>query len=157
MAASLARPPASVTVPAGSTSASVLMKAAQFSSIATVVLTASPGGVSMQATVKAEPVKSDPTSAGLQAISASTQQVRPGDTFNLIVQQASPAPAGGAAVQLPRSQSDVRPPASVIVPAGSRSAIIQARVGTGAPSWIVFLSASSTNTVATYIIIRSLR
>lgn len=149
--------PASVTVPAGSASASVSLKAAQVNSTATVVLTASLNGVSMQATVKVEPVKADPANAVLQAISASTQQVRPGDVFNLTVQLAGPAPAGGAKVQLTSSQSYVRLPASVIVPAGSRSATIQARVDTGAPNWIVYLRASSSNTVATYIIIRSLR
>jgi hypothetical protein len=77
-----------------------LLKEAQFSSAATVALTASLGGVSMQATVKAEPA-----SAVLQAISASTQQVRAGATFNLTVQLASPAPAGGAAVRWSGSSS----------------------------------------------------
>lgn len=149
--------PASVTVPSGSATASVALQAGQVSSPASVVLTASLGGASLQAPVTVEPVKTEPVRVTLQRVSASPQQVRAGDAFSATVQLASPAPAGGAVVQWTSSQPYVRLPAQVIVPAGARSMTVQARVDTGAPGAIVYLRASSANTVATYIVVRRLR
>lgn len=149
--------PASVTVPSGSATASVALQAGQVSFPASVVLTASLGGASLQAPVTVEPVKTEPVRVTLQRVSASPQQVRAGDAFSATVQLASPAPAGGAVVQWTSSQPYVRLPAQVIVPAGARSMTVQARVDTGAPGAIVYLRASSANTVATYIVVRRLR
>ncbi len=149
--------PASVAVPSGSATASVALQAGQVSSPASVVLTASLGGASLQAPVTVEPVKTEPARVTLQRVSASPQQVRAGDAFSATVHLASPAPAGGAVVQWTSSQPYVRLPAQVIVPAGARSMTVQARVDTGAPGAIVYLRASSANTVATYIVVRRLR
>lgn len=149
--------PASVTVPSGSATASVALQAGQVASPASVVLTASLGGASLQAPVTVEPVKAEPVRVTLQRVSASPQQVRAGGAFSATVQLASPAPAGGAVVQWTSSQPYVRLPAQVIVPAGARSVTVQARVDAGAPGAIVYLRASSANTLATYIVVRNVR
>lgn len=149
--------PASVTVPSGSATASVALQAGQVASPASVVLTASLGGASLQAPVTVEPVKTEPVRVTLQRVSASPQQVRAGGAFSATVQLASPAPAGGAVVQWTSSQPYVRLPAQVIVPAGARSVTVQARVDAGAPGAIVYLRASSANTLATYIVVRNVR
>lgn len=149
--------PASVTVPSGSATASVALQAGQVASPASVFLTASLGGASLQAPVTVEPVKTEPVRVTLQRVSASPQQVRAGGAFSATVQLASPAPAGGAVVQWTSSQPYVRLPAQVIVPAGARSVTVQARVDAGAPGAIVYLRASSANTLATYIVVRNVR
>jgi uncharacterized cupredoxin-like copper-binding protein len=149
--------PSSITVAAGSSTASVTLNAGQVSTSATVVLSATLGTAPLTATVRVDPVKTAPVKAQLLRITASSKEIKPGDTVKLTVDLASPAPAGGVTVQFASGKPYVKVPASAVIPAGARSVTVQAQVDAAAPNWIVYLQAASSNAVTTYIVIRAAR
>jgi len=149
--------PASITVPAGSKSANVALNTAKVATATTVVLTASLGSAAMQASVRVDPAKTEPGKVELKAVTAPTTTLRPGDKFSVVIRLASPAPGWGVRILLSLSSPFVSLPASVSVPAGASSVTVPAQVLLSAPTSILYLRATSANTVATYIMIRGLR
>jgi hypothetical protein len=150
----LAIPP-SVVVPQGQTTAALTLTPAEVSASMSVQLTASLNGSSMTASVTVEPQRSDPSPGMLKKIARSPAQVRAGGSFTVTLDLEAPAPAGGVLVNLASTQSFVRLPASAVVPAGARSLQVEGRVDAGAPNATVSLTASSLNTVATHMAVRT--
>ena len=111
----------------------------------------------MQATVNVQPVKSAPAKALLQKVEVSSFQVRPGGTVNLTISSAEPAPQGGIELALTSSKTYVKLPATAVIPAAARSVTVPVQVDASAPNWVVFLRASSLNTVSTYVVVRAVR
>ena len=149
--------PPSVTVPQGQTTATLTLATAKVDAAATVQLTASLNGSTKTATVMVEPQKGEPAAGVLKKISRTPSQVRPSGVFAVTVSLEAAAPAGGVLVSLSATKPFVRLPASAVVPAGARSVEVQGKVDAGAPNSIVYVRASSANTVATYIVVRGPR
>jgi hypothetical protein len=149
--------PSSITVAAGSSTASVTLNAGQVSTSTTVVLTATLGTASLSATVRVDPVKTAPVKAQLLRITASPKQIKLGGSVKLTVDLGDRAPAGGVMVQFTSSKPYVKVPASAVIPAGARSVTVQAQADAAAPNGIVYLQAESSNTVTTYVVIRAAR
>ncbi|MGQ9917650.1 MAG: hypothetical protein ACUVS7_09565, partial [Bryobacteraceae bacterium] len=133
------------------------LTAAQVSTATTVQLTASLNGSSKTASVTAEPQSSEPSPGLLKRIARLPSHVRAPGSFTFSVELEAPAPAGGVLIGLSSTKSFVRLPPSVIVPPGARSLQVDGRVDAGAPNSIVYLKASSSNTVATYLVVRTPR
>jgi hypothetical protein len=112
---SVATVPASITVPAGSTSASFTVTTSAVGSSTSVTVTATLASLTTTAILTVDPA--------LSALSVSPASVVGGDPSTGSVTLAAAAPAGGAVVSLSSSDTSVATvPASVTVPAGSTSA-----------------------------------
>jgi subtilisin family serine protease len=110
----LATPPPTVTIPAGSTYSSYFTIATSAVLTSTpVTMTASYAGATRQATLTLTPV-------ALSSFSVSPVVLAGGKTIaTASVRLNGPAPAGGVAVALQSSHPAATPPATVTVPAGS--------------------------------------
>jgi len=115
---SVATVPSTVTVPAGTTSATFTVSTRAVSSATSVTITASAGGVSRTATLTVNPAPS----VTLQSLTISPTSVWGGSTATGTVTLSGPAPAGGVVVQLRSSSSRASVPSSVTIPAGATSA-----------------------------------
>ncbi len=114
----MAQVPASVTVPAGATSATFSMTTATVTSSTSVTLTASYASLSMTADVVVNPV-----AATLSSLSISPATIVGGQSATGTVTLTSAAGSGGAVVALSSSNSAMaQVPASVTVPLGATSA-----------------------------------
>ncbi|HVW11325.1 MAG TPA: hypothetical protein VHC90_22220 [Bryobacteraceae bacterium] len=113
---SLATVPASVTVPAGSSSATfpIATRAATYTAKPSIVGTNQ--GTSISDTV---------TIIGLTSVSVSPTSVQGGKTSTGTVKLSTTAPTGGAVVALSSSNANAVVPASVTIPSGSSSATFQ--------------------------------
>ena len=120
--------PASVSVPAGSTSGTFTASAATVGTNQTATITATLSGNSVTAILTLEPPAAPPVTAASLACSPSSL-VTPGTSLCTATLSA-PAPAGGAAVALSSNQTSLTVPASVSVPAGSTSGTFTASAAT---------------------------
>ena len=133
--------PASVTVAAGSTSATFAITTSSVAANATVTLTASYGGTSRTGSLTVTPV---PPPASLQTVALNPLSVTGGGNSTGTVTLSSAAPTGGAAVALSSSNTALAGvPASVSVAAGATTVTFTATTSS------VAAPASSTIT-ATY-------
>ena len=112
--------PNSVVVPAGRTSTTFTVNAAQVTSTTTVVISASYENVTQSATLTINPPGT--TGATLSALSLNPTTVVGGNSSTGTVTLSAAAPSGGAAVSLSENSSATTVPASVTVPAGATSA-----------------------------------
>ena len=138
----VAKPPASVTVAAGSrTSGLFTISTVAVGTAVPVAIGASYGGVSKSVTITVNPAAKAVALSGF-AVSATT--VTGGKPLNATVTLDGPAPAGGAVVRLMSGNSSlVTPPASVTVPAGATvSPYFVITTGTGTVSAAVVVTAS---------------
>ena len=129
--------PATVTVPAGQTSASVTANTSVVSTVQAVVITATYSGVFKTTTLTVSPQL---TLTSLQCVPSS---VVGGQPTTCTVTLSAAAPSGGAVVALSTNNYKVSPPATVTVPAG------QVSVPFTATTWDVSTVQSATLT-ATY-------
>ena len=114
---SYASEPASVTVPAGSTSATFMITTYQVSASTSATISASYGGVTRTAALTI-----NPSSVTLSTLSLNPAKIRGGSSSQGTVTLSGPAPSGGIVVSLSDNSSYASEPASVTVPAGSTSA-----------------------------------
>jgi len=114
---SVATVPASVTVAAGSTSASFTVTSHAASTTQTSTITASYNGISQSAVLTVNPV-----SVTLSSITINPTSVVGGSSSTGTVKIASAAPTGGAVVNLKSSSSSATTPTSVTIGAGATSA-----------------------------------
>jgi len=112
--------PNSVVVPAGRTSATFTVNAAQVTSTTTVVISASYENVTQSATLTINP--SGTAAATLSTVSLNPTSVVGGSSSTGTVTLSAAAPSGGAAVSLSDNSAAATVPASVTVPAGATSA-----------------------------------
>jgi len=133
--------PTSVTVPAGSTSATFTASTSDVSFQTLVTFTASAGGATESATLKVNPAPS-PVGVGLLALSPTS--VHGGNTSQGTVALDEVAPPGGTVVTLTSSNTGVATvPASVTVPAGAQSATFTVSTNKVSSSTSVRISASA--------------
>lgn len=118
------RVPGSVTVAAGSSSASFTVTAGNYTAPQTAVVTASLGSSSQTATLSLV------TSAVLSSLSCTPTSLSTAATATCTVTLPQAAPAGGTAVSLSSSSPGLRVPGSVTVPVGATSANFTATAGT---------------------------
>jgi len=111
-----ARVPPSVTVPAGTTTASFAVTTVPVAQSTTVTITAAAGGVSKTAQLNVAPPE-------LSSVTTPNEDIFGGTTVNGQVSLKSAAPSSGLPVQLSSSNtSRARVPPSVTVPAGATTA-----------------------------------
>lgn len=131
--------PATVTVPAGTDSATFDLTAAATASVATVTVTASLGGSSASAALVVNPPK-------VSALSVSSNTVVGGQPLVGTVTLDGTAPAGGIIVTLGSSNRAVTVPASVTVPAGEHTMSVDlttSRVDRSTPATVTATAGSS--------------
>lgn len=117
----VARTPASVTVPAGATSATFSVSTSVVSASASVTISATYGGVSRSASLTVKPVP--PPAPTPTSLTLNPTSVIGGNSSTGTVTLSGPAPTGGAQVVLSSSNTTVaHVPASVTVAAGATSA-----------------------------------
>jgi thermitase len=111
--------PSSVTVPAGSVSASFPVATSSVPNSTTVTIIATAAGVQRAASLTVLPSS---TGIQLSSLSISPTQVTGGSRATGTVTLTAPAPAGGVVVSLRSSSTRAQVPSSVTVPAGATSA-----------------------------------
>ncbi|TFZ00687.1 hypothetical protein EZ313_19760 [Ramlibacter henchirensis] len=114
--------PASVTVPAGATSASFAVTTSAVAANTGVTLTGTYNGTSRTASLTVTPAAAPPPPASLATLALNPGNVTGGGTSQASVTLTGPAPAGGAVVALSDNSTAAAVPASVTVPAGASSA-----------------------------------
>jgi trimeric autotransporter adhesin len=124
----VAQLPASVTVPAGATSASFPITTTSVVETFSVNVFADLAGTGRQALLLVTPGVAGTT--GLASLALTPTRVSGGDASTGTVTLAAAAPSGGAVVALVSSSSVVGVPASVTVPAGATSASFTVTTGT---------------------------
>ena len=141
----IASVPASVVVPAGSTSATFPISTVAVSTTTTVTITASAGGVTKSAdlTVLA------PAGASLSALTVSPASVAGGASATGTATLNAPAPSGGALVTLSSNNSVATVPTGITIPAGSTSATFTVTTTTTSASTPVTLSGTFGGTTQT--------
>jgi IPT/TIG domain/PQQ-like domain len=121
----LAKVPASITIPAGTTSGSFTVTSSAVTTATGVQLNAAYSGAIVSATLTVQPasVSPPPASPSLTSLSLSPTTVRSGSSSQGTVTLSGAAPAGGVVISLASSNTSVATvPASVTVPAGASSA-----------------------------------
>jgi hypothetical protein len=133
--------PTSVTVPAGSTSATFTASTSNVSFQTLVSITASSGRATESATLKVNPA---PAPVTLVSLALSPTSVKGGNTSQGTVTLSSFAPASGTLVTLASSNTGVATvPASVTVPAGATSATFTISTNKVSSSTSVGITASA--------------
>lgn len=112
---SLLTVPATVTVPAGATTATFVGTSVPVAATTALTLTATAGGASVKANVSV-------TAPAIAAVSLSPLTVKGGTTSTLTVTLSGVAPAGGTVVTLASSSTTAVVPAKITVPAGQLTA-----------------------------------
>jgi uncharacterized protein (TIGR03437 family) len=137
--------PASVTVPAGETSAGFVVATSSVTSIQAVTITASYGNDSRSTTLTI-----NPAALALTAVSLSSSSVTGGSSVTGSVRLSAAAPSGGAVVSLRSSSTVVGVPATLTVLGGASSATFTVTTNTVTSPQTVTITAtynSATQTV----------
>ena len=131
------RVPGSVSVSAGSTTASFAATASGISTAATAVITASAGTVSRTASITLSTSSAAPT-VRVSSLACSPATISSGSSTTCTVSLLGTAPAAGFPVSLSSGNSAIRVPSSVTVASGATTATFQAQAsGTmAAQVWI---------------------
>ncbi|HET6667673.1 MAG TPA: putative Ig domain-containing protein [Intrasporangium sp.] len=133
--------PASLTVPAGATSATTSVATSAVSSTTTSVISATRNGITRTATLTVT-APAPPPSATLDTVSLSPASVQGGSPSSATVTLTANAPAGGAVVSFSSSNTAVATvPASMTVPEGVNSRVV-----------VNFVSTSPVSATATSVI-----
>jgi uncharacterized protein (TIGR03437 family) len=128
--------PASITIPAGQTSANFSIAASFIANAENVTIFGSFNGVNQSATTSITPL---PCVSG---VSLSSSAVVGGTGLTGTVTLTSSAPSGGMVVNLQSSNAGVQVPASVTVPAGQRSVTFPVTSGATSASVSVTITAT---------------
>src|SRR5262249_44450620 len=132
--------PTSVTVPAGSTSATFTASTSAVSFQTLVAITASSGSTTESATLKVNP---GPSPVAIGSLALNPTSVKGGNTSQGTVTLNEVAPSGGMLVTLASSNTGVATvPASVTIPAGATSATFTVSTNKVSNSTSVRISAS---------------
>jgi uncharacterized protein (TIGR03437 family) len=115
--------PASVTVPAGQTSAGFAAVASPVTSAQTATVIGSWNGGSASSTLNLSP------QASLLGLNCNPTSLGPAATTACTVSLTNPAPAGGYLIALAATSNDLTVPASVTMPSGSATVGFTARAG----------------------------
>ncbi len=142
---SVASVPSSVTVNAGSTSATFPVTTSTVTTQTSVTITASYNNSSASATLTVNPATSSPT---VSSVTLSPSSVTGGSSSTGTVTLTAAAPSGGAAVSLTSSSSVAQVPSSVTVAAGSTSATFTVTTSTVTTQTNVTITASYNNSSA---------
>ena len=140
--------PATVTVPAGSTSTTFAITTSAVSSATAVTISGSFGGASASATLTVNP----PSAATLSALGVSPTSVVGGASSTATITLTAAAPAGGAVVTLASSSAAAAIPASATVVAGATSATFPVTTSTVATATAVTLTATYSGVSRTAIL-----
>ena len=133
---------ASVTVPAGATSATTSVATSAVSSTTTSVISATRNGVTRSATLTVTAPAPPAPAATLDTVSLSPASVQGGSSSSATVTLTANAPAGGAVVSFSSSNTAVATvPASMTVPEGVNSRVV-----------VNFVSTSPVSATATSVI-----
>lgn len=132
--------PASVTVPAGATSANFPITTASVDAAVAADITAT-AGVSRTTRLTLQPV--------LQAISVSPTPQMAGASLNITISLVNPAPAGGRTIDLSSDNAAVPVPATATVAAGSRSVVVPVVTQRVAASTAVVIRATAGASIRT--------
>lgn len=135
--------PASVTIPAGASSANFTINTSSVTSTTTVTISGTYAGVTKTAglIINAPPAVTN--------LSLSPIQVVGGSSSTGTVTIAGLAPAGGVTVSLSSNSTSATVPASVVVPAGAASATFTVSTSSVAAQTTATISASANSGVAT--------
>ena len=128
--------PASVTIPAGQTSASFSITASSVANTESVIVRASFNGVTQSATISITPLPC------VASVSLSSNAVMGGAGLTGTVKLTAPAPSGGMVVNLQSNNAVLQAPASVTVPAGQTSVNFSLTTGATSASVPVTLTAT---------------
>ena len=134
--------PASVVIRAGAAGGNLSVRTATVTASTTVTVTATYNGASKTAGVTVTPVT-------LTAIAVTPSSLTGGLRALLSVTLSGPAPSGGASVGLSSGNAAFPVPASVVIPAGKRSAALEVRTTTVNASTSVTVTATYNNTTKT--------
>jgi hypothetical protein len=134
--------PATITVPAGGTSASFQAAVAWVGAAETAVLTATLSGASRTFTVKVLPAIGSSGSAALSGFTCASNRVSSNSSMSCAITLAAAAPAGGVKVAVSTSSPAVNAPAIVSVPAGVTGVSFVISAGTVSSTENVVLVAS---------------
>ena len=133
---------ASLTVPAGATSATTSVATSAVSSTTTSVISATRNGITRTATLTVTAPAPPPPTATLDTVSLSPASVQGGSASSATVTLTANAPAGGAVVSFSSSNPAVATvPASMTVPEGVNSRVV-----------VNFVSTSPVSATATSVI-----
>lgn len=119
--------PATVSVPAGATTASASLTTSSVSATTTAVISATYNGVTRSATLTVTAPTAPPPpppSAALDSVSLGPTSVQGGSASSATVTLTAPAPAGGAVVAFSSSDPQVTVPETMTVPAGVNSRVV---------------------------------
>ena len=134
--------PASVVIRAGAAGGNLSVRTATVTASTSVTVTATYNGASKTAGVTVTPVT-------LTAIAVTPSSLTGGLRALLSVALSGPAPSGGASVGLSSGNAAFPVPASVVIPAGKRSAALEVRTTTVNASTSVTVTATYNNTTKT--------
>ena len=134
--------PASVVIRAGAAGGNLSVRTATVTASTSVTVTATYNGASKTAGVTVTPVT-------LTAIAVTPSSLTGGLRALLSVTLSGPAPSGGASVGLSSGNAAFPVPASVVIPAGKRSAALEVRTTTVNASTSVTVTATYNNTTKT--------
>jgi trimeric autotransporter adhesin len=146
--ASAASVPASVDVPAGSTSATFTVTTGSVSADTSVTITAVGGGVSRSAVLTV--TSSSLTTATLSSLALDPASVREGSTSTGTVTLSGPAPPGGVVVALSSGNAVATVPAQVTIVGGATTATFTITTGAtaGTSSSVITASADGVSRTA---------
>lgn len=144
-APAVAAVPASVTVPAGQTSATFPITTGAVAASTTAAIQATLDGKTLSASLTVNP---PPAAARLLSLAISPSKTSPGGKVKATLRLTAPAPAGGLVASVASSSAGVSVPASVTVPQGSASVSFQANVSATAAAQTVTLTATAVNSVS---------
>jgi hypothetical protein len=131
-----------VVIRPGATGGNLSVRTATVTASTTVTVTATYNGASKTAGVTVTPVT-------LTAIAVTPSSLTGGLRALLSVTLSGPAPSGGASVGLSSGNAAFPVPASVVIPAGKRSAALEVRTTTVNASTSVTVTATYNNTTKT--------
>jgi hypothetical protein len=135
--------PASVTVPAGATSAGFTVTTTAVTTTQSPVITASAGGVTQSITMSVSPPPPPPART-LTALTLNPASVTGGAGSTGTVTLSGAAPAGGTAVSLSSADTTaVTVPAGITVPAGATSATFAVATSSVTAQQAVFISGTA--------------
>lgn len=134
---SVASVPASILVPAGSSTVNFTISTSSVTGSTPVVISATYAGATRTATLSVN------AAASLRSLTLSPSSVAGGGTTTMnTISLTGPAPAGGTVVRLSSSRSVAAVPASVVIPAGATS--VKFAVKTAPVSWQVTVRVTAT-------------
>ena len=141
--------PASVTIPAGGSSANFTATAASGTTAVTATVSASYGGVTRTASILLQASAPAQTQPALSAIACNPYTVGAGGTTTCSVSLTAAAVSGGFGVVIASNNAALTVPASITVPQGAAGASFTARAGSPSTNQTATVAASGAGATRT--------